>query len=100
MTAVERPAPAAPWNALSIVAFVLAFVVPVGAIVCGHIALAQLRTSGEQGHGLALAGTIIGYAATGMAVLFVLVWFGVLLASFGAFFGVLAHLPSTPTPAV
>jgi hypothetical protein len=31
------------------------------AIVCGHIAQRQIRQTGEQGGGLALAGLILGY---------------------------------------
>ncbi|CAN5361398.1 hypothetical protein BH09ACT4_BH09ACT4_14440 [soil metagenome] len=55
-------------NTLAIVALVLGFTVPIGAIVCGHIALNQIKVSGEAGHGLALAGTILGYAFTFMAI--------------------------------
>ena len=32
------------------------------AIVCGHVALQQIKRSGEQGAGLALAGLILGWA--------------------------------------
>ncbi len=48
-------------NTLAIVSLVLAFVVSLGAIICGHIALSQIKKTGERGHGLALAGVIIGY---------------------------------------
>jgi hypothetical protein len=52
----------APFSTLAIVAFVFAFVFfPVG-IITGHIALARIKSSGERGHGLALAAVIIGYA--------------------------------------
>ncbi|MFP3467443.1 DUF4190 domain-containing protein [Leifsonia sp. SIMBA_070] len=51
-------------NPLAIVSFVLAFVLTVPAIVCGHVALRQISRTGEQGRGLALAGTILGYAFT------------------------------------
>jgi hypothetical protein len=33
----------------------------VAGIITGHVALAQLRRSGEKGHGLAIAGLITGY---------------------------------------
>jgi predicted RNA-binding protein with TRAM domain len=36
-------------------------VVPVVPIVLGHIARAQIRRTGQDGDGLALAGLIIGY---------------------------------------
>ena len=56
-------------NALAIVGFVGSLFVGVIGIVCGHIALAQIRRTGEKGRGLALAGAIIGY---GQLALFVL----------------------------
>ncbi|HXR44194.1 MAG TPA: DUF4190 domain-containing protein [Pseudolysinimonas sp.] len=71
-------------NTLSIVALVLAFVVPLGAIICGHIALSQIRRTGEAGHGLALAGTVLGYVFTGLTALFVIVYVIVLVVVIGA----------------
>ncbi|GGF40137.1 DUF4190 domain-containing protein [Subtercola lobariae] len=65
---------AAATNVFAIVALVLAFVVPIGAIVVGHIALSQIKRTGEQGRGIALAGTIIGYAFTILAILAVLAY--------------------------
>ncbi|QWT22987.1 DUF4190 domain-containing protein [Subtercola sp. PAMC28395] len=65
---------AARTNVLAIVAFALSFVVPLAAIVTGHIALGQIKRTGEQGHGFALAGTIIGYALTGLALIMVIAY--------------------------
>ncbi|MGV8875189.1 MAG: DUF4190 domain-containing protein, partial [Rhodococcus sp. (in: high G+C Gram-positive bacteria)] len=45
---------------------------PLG-IIFGHISLSQIKRTGEQGRGLALAGLIIGYIFTTLAVLS-LVW--------------------------
>jgi len=45
---------------------------PVG-IVLGHISLAQIKRTGEQGRGLAIAGLVIGYIFTGLLVLSI-VW--------------------------
>lgn len=70
----EPGPPVPPWNALAVVGFVLAFVVPPGAIACGHIALGQIRRTGEQGHGLALAAAVLGWVFTAVIALFVLVW--------------------------
>lgn len=59
-------------NVLAIVALVLGIVVPIGGIICGHIALGQIKRTGENGRGLALAGTIIGYVLTiGYILLFI-----------------------------
>jgi len=61
------PHPAAPTNGMAITALVCgvaSFVVGITfipAIVCGHIAQRQIRQTGEQGGGLALAGLILGY---------------------------------------
>lgn len=63
-------APSPPTNTLAIIALVLAFVFAPAAIVCGHIARKQIRTSGESGDGLALAGMICGYVFTGIYVVF------------------------------
>lgn len=43
----------------------------IGAAVCGHIALGQIRRSGggQQGRGLAIAGCATGYAAVAIAVI-------------------------------
>ena len=66
--------PTAPWNVLSIVSLVgsLTGFGLVG-IITGHLALGQLKSSGEQGRGLALAGTIVGYAGIAALVLFTLI---------------------------
>jgi hypothetical protein len=77
---------APPTNTLAIVALVLAFVVPLGGIICGHIARGQIKRTGEGGDGLALAGLIIGYAFTGLTLLIVIgyaIFFGVMMTTFG-----------------
>lgn len=53
--------PVAPMNTLAIIAFIAAFFVSIAGIIMGHIALGQIKRSGERGRGLALAGTILGY---------------------------------------
>jgi hypothetical protein len=81
-------APAGPrTNTLAIVALILGIVVPIGGIITGHIALSQIQKSGEAGHGLALAGTIIGYALSAGWIIFWVVWiifYVVLLGTAGA----------------
>lgn len=52
---------AAPTNEKAILAFVCAFVVPPLAIVFGYLGRNEIRRTGEQGSGLALAGLILGY---------------------------------------
>jgi peptidyl-prolyl cis-trans isomerase B (cyclophilin B) len=61
-------------NPLAIVALILAFLIPIGGIICGHIALSQIKKTGEGGHGLALAGTILGYVFTAIWLIFAIIW--------------------------
>jgi len=46
--------------------------ITIPAIVLGHVARRQIRRTGEQGSGLALAGLILGYIGAGMLVLGIL----------------------------
>lgn len=70
-------------NSLAVVSFATALtsIGAVAAIITGHIALTQLKTSGQSGRGLALAGTIIGY----LTIAFWVVW-GIGLLSLGLYF--------------
>lgn len=64
-------------NTLAIVALIGAFVLaPVG-IICGHMALGQIKKTGEGGRPLALWGTILGYVFTLLWLLIMVV--GVLM---------------------
>jgi hypothetical protein len=77
-TPYAAPAAAGPrTNVLAIVALIGAFVFPLAGIICGHIALSQIKKTGEAGHGLALWGTILGYVFTVLYILLIL--FSVLL---------------------
>ena len=59
---------------LSLVAVFVWFLGSLGAVICGHIALNQIKRTGEGGRGLALAGVIIGYVGLGLTVIFVIVY--------------------------
>jgi len=78
---------APPTNTLAILSLVLAFVISIGGIICGHIALSQIKRTGEGGRGLAIAGLIIGYVFTGIGLLYIV---GVLIF-------VLVAVPSSMT---
>ena len=45
----------------------------VPAVVCGHMARHQIRRTGEQGAGMALAGLILGWIGVGFTVLVILI---------------------------
>ncbi len=47
-------------NVVAIVAIVLGFLFPIGGIIAGAVALAQVKRTGEKGRGLAIAGISIG----------------------------------------
>lgn len=51
-------------STLAIISFVLVFFATVPAIVLGHVALNQIRRTGQGGRGLAVAALIIGYVVT------------------------------------
>lgn len=59
-----------PYNVLSIIAFVTAFVLPgIVPVVLGHLARGHIRHSGERGASLALAALILGYLTIAFTVL-------------------------------
>jgi hypothetical protein len=73
------PTNTAPWNVLSIVSLVASLVgFGIVGIITGHISLGQIKRTGEQGRGLALAGTIIGYVAVAFGLIAIIVWVVVL----------------------
>ena len=69
-------APARPTNTLSIIALIGAFVIPLVGIIVGFIALGQIKKTGEGGHGLALAGVVLGFV---FSILYVLLIVGLFL---------------------
>lgn len=58
-----------PTNTMAIVALVCAFVFAPLGIVFGHLSLSQIKKTGEEGRGLAIAGLIISYLVTVLTVL-------------------------------
>ena len=95
----QQPVPQAPapkTNILAIVSLVSAFFIGLVAIITGHIALSQIKRTGESGRGLALAGLIIGYVSVAMVAIIVTLAL-VFAATIGAFFlAVDASSPGAP----
>ena len=55
-------------------------------IICGHISLSQIKKTGEEGRGMAVAGLIVGYIGLALAILSVIIIaiiFGTIAASGG-----------------
>jgi Domain of unknown function (DUF4190) len=82
------PPPARPTSGLAVAAlvcgivgvaggFCLFGVPPIVAVVLGHLGVRETRRDGRAGHGMALAGLILGYVALLPAALFVLYLLGV-----------------------
>ncbi len=77
-------APAQKTNVLSIISmiasilgfiWVLPFIGSLAGAIMGHISLNQLKTSGEKGRGMALAGVIVGWIGFGIIVLIAVFFF-------------------------
>lgn len=66
-------------NGIAILAIILGFVFPVGGIVAGAVALAQVKRTGEKGRGLAITGIVAGSVLT---VFTILAAIGLLIFSF------------------
>jgi hypothetical protein len=58
-----------PTNTMAIASLVSSLIVAPLGIVFGHISLSQIKRTGEEGKGLAIAGLVIGYLATGFAII-------------------------------
>lgn len=73
-------APAGKTNTLAIVSLVasIAGVVIWGigfivGVICGHISLGQIKKTGEQGRGMAVAGLIIGYIGIALSIIGIII---------------------------
>jgi len=62
-----------PTNAMAIVSLVCALLFAPLGIVFGHISLSQIKRTGEEGRGLAIAGLVIGYMITTLTVVAIVV---------------------------
>jgi hypothetical protein len=70
-----------PTNTMAILALVMAFVFAPAGLVLGIVARRQIRRTGEDGDGLALAGIIVGGIVTAIFVFFIVLW----IIAFAAF---------------
>jgi hypothetical protein len=76
-----------PTNTLAILALVFSFVFAPAGFVMGILARKQIRRTGEEGDGLALAGVIVGGIFTGIYVLVIVFWIIALTALSHSSFG-------------
>ncbi len=78
-TVAPQPATPAPGsgelNDLAVFALIASCIgLSIPGLIMGHIALRQIRKSGETGHGFALAAVIVGYVITVLVLLAVVVF--------------------------
>jgi hypothetical protein len=69
-----RPVP--PTNTLAVISLALALFASPAGLICGVIALDQIKRTGERGYGMAVAGTVIsavGLVLTGLLVLVIFI---------------------------
>jgi peptidyl-prolyl cis-trans isomerase B (cyclophilin B) len=78
----QYPYPQPRTNALAIASLVCALLFAPLGIVFGHLSLSQIRRSGEDGRGLAIAGLVVGYVVTIAAIVAVVA--GTLLFAWAA----------------
>jgi len=72
--------PAQPgYNTMAIVGFILAFFVSIVGAVLGFVALSQIKRTGEQGRGLAIAAVIIGLVEVVLTIILTII----IIASLG-----------------
>jgi len=69
-------------NTIAILALIFAFFVPLLGAIFGHVAMGQIKRSGEEGRGLALAGVIVGWVFTGFGALWLFIFFAAVAAAF------------------
>ncbi len=95
------PPPPQPTNTMAIAALVCAFVFAPLGIVFGHMSLAQIKKTGEEGRGLALAGLVISYLITVFTILVVVISVLLVIAvgrSLKDFDGMTDYPPYTASP--
>lgn len=63
-------------NILAIVSLVTSIIgLGIVGIITGHIGMNQIKKTGEQGHGLALAGLILGYFQVAAGIIVLIIFF-------------------------
>lgn len=77
----QQPA-AERWNVLAIISLVSSFFVSLAAVVCGHIALSQIKRTGERGRGLAIAGLVLGYLGLIAGLIFIVIAVSIAVTGF------------------
>ena len=56
-------------NRFAVIAIFVAVFIPIGGLIFGHLALAQIKRTGEEGRGMARAALVLGYISLGGLVM-------------------------------
>lgn len=75
----QMPVSKPPTNVFAIISLIGVFFLSLLGIIFGHVALNQIKRTGESGRGLALAGLIIGYvrlACEALGIIAMIIFFG------------------------
>jgi hypothetical protein len=59
---------------------IIPIIASIAGVICGHISLGQIKQTGEQGRGMAVAGLIIGYVGIALWIIGGIIFFAVLAA--------------------
>lgn len=73
------------YNVLAIVSLVSAFVISLVAVITGHMALGQIKRTGEKGRGLAIAGLVLGYVGIVSGIVTIIALVVMAVAGIGLF---------------
>lgn len=68
------------YNVLAIISLVSAFFVSLVAVITGHMAMSQIKKTGEKGYGLALWGLILGYLGIVTGIIFAFIFIAILVS--------------------
>jgi hypothetical protein len=66
--------PSTDYNTFAVLSPIFAVVVPPAGVVLGHLALPQIRRTGERGRPAAIAGLVIGYLMCVLLIAALLWW--------------------------
>lgn len=83
----EKPVPVntkvSDLNAFALVSIIVTFLVPVAGIIFGHIALSQIKRTGDAGRGIALTAVIYGYVVFVSAFILIFAYISLIFTVIG-----------------
>ena len=80
-------------NGLAIASLICAFFIPIVGVILGHIALNQIKQTGQEGRGLAIAGLAIGYSLIALGLVIACIYIIAIAAIINSGAGTSGFLP-------